>query len=618
MNRDNETVDLGAGGEALIGRTLQGKYRIEELLGSGGMCHVYRATHTSMGKQVAVKILKPHFAADPAIGRRFEQEARAASRIHHPNAINVMDYGIGEGNTPFIVMEYVNGITLGELIRQNGALSLERANNLLRQICGALDDAHKVGVVHRDIKPDNIIVGDYGNSDWVEVVDFGVAKIQEDLNRRVALTGENILVGTPRYMSPEQCEEHPVDARSDIYSLGVVLYEMLSGEAPFKWDSSTRLLVAHATEAPKPLRTKRPDIPAEVEAVVMQALEKDPARRPQSAGEFARRFEQAAGLSQPARAGSNRGGAFSRIQVPLGDAPPATSTDSLAETDDEATLVRPRPAALSRSNTPVDQQVNTPPAGLRPDTPVPANRYGSPSSPYVVATQSRSNSPVVWVALIGALIAIGIAAYLIFGTRMFTPATTRETVIDAQQSVTTAIALVDSLPKDHPLKTYLNDLRLWQGELKAYQQVSGDNEQVTQRAERYRQQADDIGGQARVALAALGREAPANVNAPQPVTAPPNENRSAVAGSSANANRDADSADAQADANDEDSDKANDAAPEPTRNANANRPRRAEPPAVEPVTSPDANSQNANRRKDRTPPKVNPVNGNESSPDSQF
>ncbi|HKP12819.1 MAG TPA: serine/threonine-protein kinase, partial [Blastocatellia bacterium] len=156
-------MDLGrVGGEGRIGAMLQGKYRIEELLGSGGMCDVYRATHVQMGKQVALKILKPQLAADPAISRRFEQEARAASRIHHPNAINVMDYGIGESNTPFIVMEYVNGITLGELIRKQGALSLERTANILRQICGALDDAHNVGVIHRDIKPDNIIIADYG------------------------------------------------------------------------------------------------------------------------------------------------------------------------------------------------------------------------------------------------------------------------------------------------------------------------------------------------------------------------------------------------------------------------------------------------------------------------
>ncbi len=612
MDTNNETVDLGAtGGEALIGRTLQGKYRIEELLGSGGMCDVYRGTHIHMGKQVAIKILKPQLAVDPAIARRFEQEARAASRIHHPNAINVMDYGIGEGNTPFIVMEYVNGITLGELIRQHGALPIERAANILRQICGALDDAHGVGVIHRDIKPDNIIIGDYGNSDWVEVVDFGVAKIQEDLNRRVALTGENILVGTPRYMSPEQCEEMPVDARSDIYSLGVVLYEMLAGEAPFKWDSSTRLLVAHATEPPEPLRSKRPDIPAAVEAVVMQALEKDPARRPQSAGEFARQFEQAAGLGQPMRADSNRGGAFSRIQVPLGEETPTPATDAAADAVDEATIVRPRPAALSKSDTPVDGRLNTPPpSDTGADVVVHRERVRLPGSPYVVAATNHRSSTVVWVAAIAVLIAAGVAAYLIFGARAFGPATTREAITDAQQSVTTAIALVDALPKDHPLRTYQTNLREWQGELKGYQQVGGDNAQVTQRAERYRQQADDIAGQARVALAALGREVPANVNAP--VTS--NESRPAVAESPANANRHATSANDNINATDEDSGAE---AQAENHNANANRRRRAEPPAVEPVQSPDAPPQNANRRKDRTPPKTNPVNDNESSPDGQ-
>ncbi|MEN3332739.1 MAG: hypothetical protein V7641_2104, partial [Blastocatellia bacterium] len=183
-------------------------------------------------------------------------------------------------------------------------------------------------------------------------------------------------------------------------------------------------------------------------------------------------------------------------------------------------------------------------------------------------------------------------------------------VTEAQQSVTTAIALVDSLPKDHPLRTtYLTNLRQWQGELKAYQEVGGDNVQVTQRAERYRQQADDIAGQARVALAALGREVPANVNAP--VTA--NENRPAAGLSPANANRRAASANDNINATDEDSDAE---AQAENHNANANRRRRAEPPAVEPVQSPDATPQNANRRKDRTPPKTNPVNDNTSSPDS--
>ncbi|HJQ26389.1 MAG TPA: protein kinase [Blastocatellia bacterium] len=610
MSTNKETVDLAAANDsaALVGRTLEGKYRLEELLGAGGMCYVYRATHTQMGKQVAVKILKPHLAADPALSQRFEQEARAASRIHHPNAINVTDYGIGEGNMPFIVMEFVNGITLGELIRQQGALPLDRAANILRQICGALDSAHAVGVIHRDIKPDNILIGDYANSDWVEVVDFGVAKIKEDLNRRVALTGENVILGTPRYMSPEQCEERPVDARSDIYSLGVVLYEMLAGSAPFKWDSSTRLLLAHATEPPEPLRAQRPDIPAAVEAVVMQALEKDPARRPQSAGEFARAFEEAAELGQPARATSTRGGAFSRIQVPIGGGP-ADSPAAAPDEEDAETIVRPRPAALNRADTPV----NTPPAGVVADPYLRQEPY--PGRPYVVAAREHHNSAVIWIAVIGILLAAGIAAYLIFGNRWFGATTTREAIMDAQQSVTTALALVELLPKDHPLRSYSANLREWQGELKVYAQANNNDPQVTQRAARYRQQADDIAGQTRAALAALGREVPANINSTPPPTAPaasaPEPEERPAGAPPANTNR------RHASANSNESAEEEEEAPKPdeNRNANANRRRRAEPPAVEPVQSPDA-PQNTNRRKDRTPPKVNPVNGNVNLPDN--
>ncbi|HSE98991.1 MAG TPA: serine/threonine-protein kinase, partial [Blastocatellia bacterium] len=281
----------------LIGSTIADKYVIEAHLGTGGMCDVYRARHAAMGKQFAVKVLKPDLAADPRIAERFEQEARAASLLHHPHAISVIDYGHSDSGTHFIVMELVEGYTLGDLLRRMGALPVGQAVAIVRQVASALDAAHSVGVVHRDIKPDNIILAEYDGSYWVKVVDFGVAKIQEDVNRRARLTGANIIVGTPRYMSPEQCEEKPVDARSDIYSLGVVLYEMLSGEAPFEGSSSMRLLMAHAADPPPPLREKRPDISPEIERVVMSALEKDPARRPQRAGEFAMSLERVAGLT---------------------------------------------------------------------------------------------------------------------------------------------------------------------------------------------------------------------------------------------------------------------------------------------------------------------------------
>lgn len=322
----------------LVGATLAGKYRIEERLSSGGMCDVFRARHVLIDKEVAVKVLKSHYAADAKIAGRFEQEARAASRVRHPNAIDVTDFGIAPGDAPFIVMELVEGETLGQLIRRSGPLTLQRAASILRQVGGALEAAHSVGVIHRDIKPDNILVSEYEGGDWVKVLDFGVAKIQEDVTRRGALTGANFLIGTPVYMSPEQWEGRPVDARSDIYSLGVVMYEALTGAAPFAGDSR-RLMAAHTAAPPPPLRVRRPDLPPDVEAVVMRALEKDPARRPQSAIEFAQAFALAAGFGQEAAQSELP----SRTVAPMNEreAPP-----NAAEIADETTLVRRRSAAF--------------------------------------------------------------------------------------------------------------------------------------------------------------------------------------------------------------------------------------------------------------------------------
>jgi serine/threonine protein kinase len=403
----------GAAGR-LTGTTLADKYRIEYLLGSGGMCEVYRARHTGIGKQVAVKILKPELAADPKIAERFEQEARASSRVRHPNAIDVTDFGIAENNTPFLVMELVEGNTVRELLREYGPFPVPRVVNILSQVCGALEAAHTVGVIHRDIKPDNIIISEYDGRDWVEVVDFGVAKIQEDFNRRSVLTGANFIIGTPRYMSPEQCEEQPVDARSDIYSLGVVVYEMLSGEAPFDGGSSTRLLMAHVAEPPPPLGLKRPDISPEIEALVMRALEKNPNRRPQSAAEFARDFERAAGFAPVSAAGTRHSGPISRISVPLDESRlegPAESIIAQPDVADEATLVR------------------------RPERPDTRGRYTSgtlrePAESNIYDTLPdiderigrRAHIPwIIGVLFVSAL--IGFLAFLIFGGRSPSPET---------------------------------------------------------------------------------------------------------------------------------------------------------------------------------------------------
>jgi serine/threonine-protein kinase len=594
-----------------VGTTLADKYLIEEKLGEGGMCYVYRGKHVVMGKQVAIKVLRSELAADPKVSDRFEQEARAASRIHHPHAINVTDFGGGPGDRPFIIMELVEGQTLGEALRESGALTVERAANILRQVCGALDAAHSVGVIHRDIKPDNIIISSYDGSDWVKVVDFGVAKIQEDVNRRAQLTGANIIVGTPRYMSPEQCEEKPVDARSDIYSLGVVLYEMLSGEAPFPGNSSTRLLMAHTAQPPPPLRSKRPDLSPELEAVVMRALEKDPYRRPQTAGEFARQFEQAAGLGQVARTGADRAGGFSRIAVPLGEEPDLQSSERAAgpsTLDDEVTVVRRRATRSgSVDNTPVYERAD---AAYSTDPQLPGPYYRTPpqGTTYVSAAHdysSRSSAGLIIGVIVVVLVVAGVVSYLVFGDRLF-GGSSGNAVIDAERAVTDAIARVESLPPDHPLRTYLPQLAKWQGELGAYQQVQNYTPQTMQIAERYRIEAEKIAGQARAALAA-SREAPLNSNALKDPAASPDASESPAGGdkpvlipppplpegeSNRNANREAEE--------------------EGQENSNRKKERKADPPVLDPVRpQPPSNS---NRPRNERPPNVEKVDLNDRSP----
>jgi serine/threonine-protein kinase len=579
----------------LKGRTIADKYLIEDHLGTGGMCDVFRARHATMGKQFAVKVLKPELAADPRIAERFEQEARASSLIHHPHAISVVDYGHSGPDFRFIVMELVEGKTLGDLLRRNGPLPIKRAANILRQVSNALDAAHAVGVVHRDVKPDNIIIAEYDGADWVKVVDFGVAKIQEDVNRRARLTGDNIIVGTPRYMSPEQCEERPVDARSDIYSLGVVLYEMLSGEAPFEGNSSMRLLMAHVSEPPPPLREKRPDLSPEIEQVVMRSLEKDPARRYPTAGEFAASFEDSAEKAGAGAAISDRGGAYSRISVPLGEQDMAGQL-----IDDEQTLVRPRPktpVAVDSPASPVYSDADSrtvsldETAGLPHATPVETSDVRTRPASVVYrsnAGEYRSGSGWAWALGIAALILVAAATvYIMFGDRLLGRSPAGGPVLEAQQVVTDALARVDSLPKEHPLRAYLPQLAQWQGELRAYSEVGEYGPEVINRAENYRRKAEDIAAQARAAAHA-GQMAPAD---------------NATKGGAQQQEEAAGQVSPDERANPAKGEGFPEETPRDDRNSNTGKPRRAEPPVLEPVKPlpPEKPPANSNRRRPDPP-----------------
>src|SRR5215207_3927118 len=285
--------------DSLIGTTLAGKYRIEERLNEGGMGTVYRGTHVLMEKTVAVKVLRPTLAADEKIVARFSREARAASRISHPNALTVTDFGEDETGHVFLVMEFLSGKTLRQVIRDEGPLSLARVVDITRQVGDALNAAHAQGVVHRDLKSDNIMLVDTMTGDHAKVLDFGIAKINEpdgviDTN----LTAPNLVIGTPQYMSPEQCsQETEIDARSDIYSFGVILYEMLVGHVPFTGDSPTMVMMKHLQEPVPSVLEERDDLPASVARVVARAMAKVPHSRYQNVAELVEDLTIASGMT---------------------------------------------------------------------------------------------------------------------------------------------------------------------------------------------------------------------------------------------------------------------------------------------------------------------------------
>ena len=317
--------------DPLIGKTLAEKYLVEDLIKHGGMGAVYRGKHVLMEKTVAIKVLRPSLAVDNEVVGRFSREAKAASRISHPHAVNVTDFGEDEHGVVFLVMEYLDGRTLKEIIRSEGPLALDRIVEIVRQVAGALDAAHQQGVIHRDLKSDNIMLSSTNGGDWAKVLDFGIAKIQQPHGTPDPdITAANLVVGTPQYMSPEQCAQSgPLDARSDIYSFGIIVYEMLAGRVPFTGESPTVIMMKQVQDHPPSVLEARPDLPAAVADVVMRALAKQPGDRFQSAGEFSTAFAESAA------------GAESAPVV----AAPETAANAPVEVidDDETTLVQARP-----------------------------------------------------------------------------------------------------------------------------------------------------------------------------------------------------------------------------------------------------------------------------------
>jgi eukaryotic-like serine/threonine-protein kinase len=343
--------------DPLLGQSLASKYLVEKLIKRGGMGSVYLGKHMLMDKTVAIKVLRPSLALDDDVVRRFSREAKAASRISHPHAVSVTDFGESENGVVFLVMEYLDGRTLKDVISSEGPMKLDRVVEIVRQVSGALDAAHEQGVVHRDLKSDNIMLSKATGGEWAKVLDFGIAKIQQTDSIDDDITAANLVIGTPQYMSPEQCSHSgSIDARSDIYSLGIIIYEMLAGQVPFAGESPTVIMMKQVQDPPPLLRDVRPDLPAGVSAAVSMALSKQPADRPQTAGELSKGLTDAA----------------SEIDASELVAAPTTvaNTPVAPIDDDEVTLVRRReiepPVRPMPESAPLQSADTAALAGVRP------------------------------------------------------------------------------------------------------------------------------------------------------------------------------------------------------------------------------------------------------------
>ncbi len=306
-----------------IGRVL-GSYRLLQLLGEGGMGQVYLGEHTRLGRKVALKLLRPEYARHTKAVQRFFGEARAVNQISHDNIVEITDFiendvdADGKPAEKYYIMELLKGRSLGDIQKTEGILPLQRTLPIMLQVCSALSAVHEAGIVHRDLKPDNIfLIEKAGKTDFVKLLDFGVAKFTDlSASQQMGRTGVGALVGTPEYMSPEQMSGKTVDHRSDIYALGIILYEVVTGRQPFTAKSLGEMAIKHLTVTPpKPSKLKDlPHMPSrDLEQLIMQCLQKDPLKRPQQVSEITERLTpiaseiavSVAGVASPVRRARN-------------------------------------------------------------------------------------------------------------------------------------------------------------------------------------------------------------------------------------------------------------------------------------------------------------------------
>ncbi len=273
---DDEDEPRPVGPDPLVGMTLADRYRILGQLGAGGMGIVYKVEHTRIGKLMAMKLLAGELSRDEAVVKRFKREAELASRLSHPNTVQVFDFGHTDNGLTYLVMELVVGDDLGRVVRREGAMSPLRMARIVAQVCSSLGEAHRLGIVHRDLKPENVLLvkGADGHQEVAKVCDFGLAKLRQGAETQSDVTGHGAVVGTPYYMSPEQIRGEDVDLRTDVYALGGVIYKLVTGQPPFHAPSPMAVFAKHLTEQPVPPSHRAPGVPPSVDAIVMRALAK--------------------------------------------------------------------------------------------------------------------------------------------------------------------------------------------------------------------------------------------------------------------------------------------------------------------------------------------------------
>ncbi len=334
-------------GDPLIGTLVGDRFLIHEKLGEGGMGVVYRAEQTAIKRQVALKVLHQALTKEESLHARFHNEAEASSRLTHPNTVTIFDFGQTNEGSLYIAMEFIKGKNLDDELQENGPMDVGRVCHIMGQACGSLADAHANKIVHRDLKPENIMLCDRaGQTDVVKVLDFGIAKVLEDdgQDQRKALTKTGMVFGTPQYMSPEQIRGEKVDNRTDVYSMGVIMYQMLTGELPFTAETPMGALSKHLVDDPPTFTeiNRESSIPDRVEAVVMAALEKKADDRPQSMNELYERLQEAVGDAAPAAAAP-----IAKTQVS-----PAETPAPAAATSPDKTAAMPGPGAKPLKGSP--------------------------------------------------------------------------------------------------------------------------------------------------------------------------------------------------------------------------------------------------------------------------